>query len=70
MKQKERIINDVLECLKFYELGHFDEAGTIKSISHITAQGCEHCVYNSDECRQDHKKTCSSGFAKYLESEV
>ena len=38
MKQKERIINDIKDVLKFYELKHFDEYMTIESIEHLVAQ--------------------------------
>jgi len=71
MKQKERIIEDVRECLRFFDLGHFDHKATIESINHITnPSSCEHCVYKDTVCKEDETKTCARGWSKYLESEV
>lgn len=71
MKQEERIINDINDCLRFYNLGQFSRKATIESINHITRPCvCDHCVYNLPECEHDDTKTCADGWAKYLESEA
>lgn len=70
MKQKERIINDVIECLRFYNLGQFDKYMTIESIEHLVAQGCHNCAYRQDGCNAPQGKTCHDGFRAYLDSEV
>lgn len=70
MTQGERIIEDVYEALRFYEAGHFDKVGVIKCLCNLTAMNCKNCIYNNDECRLDHKKTCAEGWEKYLESGV
>lgn len=70
MTQGERIIEDAYEALRFYEAGHFDKAGVIKCLHNLTAMNCENCIYNNDECGDDHEKTCAEGWNKYLESEA
>lgn len=77
MKQKDRIINDVKDILKFYDLGQFDEYGTIESIAHWVGEACHNCAYcdksaGSDRsaCNAPQGKTCHSGFRAFLDSEV
>ena len=70
MKQKERIINDIKDVLKFYELEHFDEYMTIESIEHLVAQACHNCGYQQDGCNAPQGKTCHDGFRAYIDSEV
>lgn len=70
MKNDERIINDVRDCLRFYDLGQFSRKATIESINHITSRMCDHCVYKPEECQDDDAQTCSEGWVKYLESEA
>ena len=70
MKQKERIINDVRDLLKFYDLGQFDAQATIESICHHTKPACHNCVYSPSNCQQDENKHCLDGFRKFLETEA
>lgn len=69
MKQKERIINDVREVLKFYELGQYTARGAVVEIKNLTSSSCDNCVYCGN-CLDDDKKTCANGFSEFLESEA
>ena len=72
MKQKERIINDVRDILKFYDLGHFDEYATIESILHQVDEACHNCAYKTDDggCGVPQGKTCHYGFREFLDTEA
>ena len=70
MKQKERILNDVRDVLRYCEGGKYDERAAIIAINNLTAYGCAHCAYLHELCALDDQLTCANGFFEYLESEA
>ena len=77
MKQKERIINDVRDVLKFYDLKHFDEYSAIESILHLVDEDCHNCVFcdksvgtDRSACNAPQGKTCHDGLREFLDTEA
>ena len=72
MKQKKRILNDIRDILKFYDLGHFDEYAAIERILYQVDEACQNCVYNCEDggCGAPQGKTCHNGFRAFLDTEA
>ena len=71
MKQKERILNDVRDVLRYYDCGKYTQVEAVEQIQSLTEGECHNCVYNNGNgCDAPVGTFCDDGFLAYIESEA
>lgn len=70
MLNAERIMTDVGYVVRDWENGRVNPDTAVKKILELTKDNCDHCVYDIQNCRNNHEVNCFSGFSQWLRGEA